>query len=215
MKEYLKGLQLRNKTQFALILYLWLESDKKGITAFKVSDICEMFSVPKTSLYRFLSSNPNFHLMKLGGGRRIIKFAEIEELREVVKSIKPVKKEENYSIIEFNGRLRKFLKEFYFKHDFDYPELEKHFRFALSIMSKMDELINRKNEVITEEIRFNSFCIFFEKLPSWWIENKKLSLATLNKNFTSILNQIKSSQNDKYSSLQQGAESIDFSDLAS
>lgn len=215
MKEYLKGLQLRNKTQFALILYLWLESDKKGITAFKVSDICEMFSVPKTSLYRFLSSNPNFHLMKLGGGRRIIKFAEIEELREVVKSIKPVKKEENYSIIEFNGRLRKFLKEFYFKHDFDYPELEKHFRFALSIMSKMDELINRKNEVITEEIRFNSFCIFFEKLPSWWIENKKLSLATLNKNFTNILNQIKSSQNDKYSSLQQGAESIDFSDLAS
>ena len=198
-----------------MILYLWLESDKKGITAFKVSDICEMFSVPKTSLYRFLSSNPNFHLMKLGGGRRIIKFAEIEELREVVKSIKPVKKEENYSIIEFNGRLRKFLKEFYFKHDFDYPELEKHFRFALSIMSKMDELINRKNQVITEEIRFNSFCIFFEKLPSWWIENKKLSLATFNKNFTSILNQIKSSQNDKYSSLQQGAESIDFSDLAS
>lgn len=215
MKEYLKGLQLVNKKQFALILYLWLESDKQGVKTFKVSEICEMFSIPKTSLYRFLSSNPNFHLMKLEGGIRVIKFAEKEELKEVVKSTKIVRKEEKTSEIEYNGRLRKFLKDFYFKHDFDYPELEKHFRFALNIMSKMDELIKVKNEVITENIRFDSFCIFFEKLPVWWTENKKLSLPTLNKNFTSILNQIKSSQNDKYSSLQQGAESIDFSDLTS
>jgi hypothetical protein len=212
MKEYLKGLQLINKKQFSLILYLWLESDKKGITTFKVSEICKLFSIPKTSLYRFLGSNHKFHLMKLKGGMRIIKFAEKEELAEVVKV---VKKSTDSSDIEYNGRLRKFLKEFYFKHDFDYPELEKHFRYALNIMSKMDELIKVKNDVITEDIRFDSFCIFFEKLPSWWTVNKKLSLPTLNKNFTSILNQIKSSQNDKYSSLQQGAESIDFSDLAS
>jgi hypothetical protein len=77
----------------------------------------------------------------------------------------------------------------------------------------MDELIKVKNDVITDDIRFDSFCIFFEKLPEWWISNKRLSLVTLNKNFTSILNQIKASQNDKYSSLQQGAESIDFSGL--
>ena len=210
MKEYLKGLQSINKKQFALVLYLWLESDKQGITTFKILDICKMFSIPKTSLYRFLASNNKFHLMKLEGGRRVIKFAEKEELAEVVKV---VKKSTDSSDIEYNGRLRKFLKEFYFKHDFDYPELEKHFRYALNIMSKMDELIKVKNEVITENIRFDSFCIFFEKLPVWWTENKKLSLPTLNKNFTSILNEIKSSQNDKYSSLQSGAESIDFSSL--
>ena len=210
MKEYLKGLQSINKKQFALVLYLWLESDKQGITTFKILDICKMFSIPKTSLYRFLASNHKFHLMKLEGGRRVIKFAEKEELAEVVKV---VKKSTDSSDIEYNGRLRKFLKEFYFKHDFDYPELEKHFRYALNIMSKMDELIKVKNEVITENIRFDSFCIFFEKLPVWWTENKKLSLPTLNKNFTSILNEIKSSQNDKYSSLQSGAESIDFSSL--
>jgi len=208
MKEYLKGLQLVNKKQFALILYLWLESDKQGVYTFKILDICKMFSIPKTSLYRFLASNHKFHLMKLEGGRRVIKFAEKEELAQVIKVVK--KSTDSYDI-EYNGRLRKFLKEFYNKHDFDYPELEKHFRFALNIMSKMDELIKVKNEVITENIRFDSFCIFFEKLPVWWTENKKLSLPTLNKNFTSILNQIKSSQNDKYSSLQQGAESIDFS----
>jgi hypothetical protein len=212
MKEYLQGLQLVNKKQFALILYLWLESDKQGVYTFKILDICKMFSIPKTSLYRFLASNHKFHLMKLEGGRRVIKFAEKEELAEVIKV---VKKATDSSDIEYNGRLRKFLKEFYFKHDFDYPELEKHFRYALNIMSKMDELIKVKNEVITENIRFDSFCIFFEKLPVWWTENKKLSLPTLNKNFTNILNQIKSSQNDKYSSLQQGAESIDFSDLTS
>ena len=173
MKEYLKGLQLVNKKQFALILYLWLESDEQGVTTFKILDICKMFSIPKTSLYRFLASNHKFHLMKLEGGRRVIKFNEKEELAQVIKV---VKKSTDSSDIEYNGRLRKFLKEFYNKHDFDYPELEKHFRYALNIMSKMDELIKVKNEVITENIRFDSFCIFFEKLPSWWTENKKLSL---------------------------------------
>jgi hypothetical protein len=78
----------------------------------------------------------------------------------------------------------------------------------------MDELIKAKNDVITEDIRFDSFCIFFEKLPEWWISNKKLSLVTLNKNFTSILNQIKANQHgDKFNSLKAGAESIDFSSL--
>ena len=212
MKEYLKWLKVRNKHHFELILYLWLNSNDKGITTFKISEICSNFNISKTSLYRFLDENNKFEVTKIDKGIRAIKFEETQQIKEVFKTVRKV---ENNSIIEFNGRLRKFLREFYEKHDFDYPELEKHFRFALNIMSKMDELIKRKNEVITEEIRFDSFCIFFEKLPSWWIENKKLSLATLNKNFTNILNQIKSSQNDKYSSLQQGAESIDFSEFAS
>lgn len=212
MKEYLKGLQVRNKHHFDLILYLWLNSNDKGITTFKISEVCNSFNISKTSLYRFLDEIERFEVTKLDKGIRTIKFDEIQQIKAVSKTVRKVEKTIE---TEFNGRLRKFLKDFYFKNDFDYPELEKHFKFALNIMSKMDELIKLKNEVITEEIRFDSFCIFFEKLPSWWVENKKLSLATLNKNFTNILNQIKSSQNDKYSSLQQGAESIDFSEFAS
>lgn len=213
MKEYLKGLQLVNKKQFEIVLYLWLSSDIKGIYTFKIQEICTVFNISKTSLYRLIQSNEYFEVSNLGKGFKVVKFNEVVTPKNEV--VKVVKKSTDSSDIEYNGRLRKFLKEFYNKHDFDYPELEKHFRYALNIMSKMDELIKVKNEVITENIRFDSFCIFFEKLPSWWTENKKLSLPTLNKNFTSILNQIKSSQNDKYSSLQQGAESIDFSDLTS
>lgn len=208
MKALLKELQVKNKNHFELVLYLWLNSDSKGIFSFKIDEICSLFSISKTSLERFLDSIKQVEYIRLGKGFRIINFSESIEKKQVEKAVKKVEKT---SQIEYNGRLRKFLKDFYFKHNYDYPELERHFRFALGIMSKMDKLIKEKNEVVTEEIRFDSFCIFFEKLPIWWTENRKLSLVTLNKNFTNILNQIKTGQNDKYNSLKQGAESIDFS----
>jgi hypothetical protein len=212
MKEFLKDLRYKNKNHFELVLHLWLNSDGKGIYAFNIQEVCSIFNISKTSLYRLIQSNEYFEVMNLGKGFKVVKFNEgVAPKKEVAKA---VKKSTDSSEIEYNGRLRKFLREFYDKHDFDYPELEKHFRFALNIQSKMDELIKVKNDVITEDIRFDSFCIFFEKLPVWWVENKKLSLATLNKNFTSILNQIKASQNgDKFNSLKAGAESIDFSEF--
>jgi hypothetical protein len=212
MKEFLKELRYKNNNHFKLFIELWISSDKNGFSKFEPKVVCENFNISKTSLYRLLQPNEYFEVVNLGKGLKAVKFNEgIAPKKEVSKV---AKKSNDNSIIEYNGRLRKFLREFYDKHDFDYPELERHFRFALNIQSKMDELIKAKNDVITEDIRFDSFCVFFEKLPEWWISNKKLSLVTLNKNFTSILNQIKANQHgDKFNSLKAGAESIDFSEF--
>ena len=116
MKEYLQGLRFKNNNHFDIVLHLWLSSDIKGVYTFKIQEICTVFNISKTSLYRLIQSNEYFEVSNLGKGFKVVKFNEIVTPKNEI--VKVVKKSTDSSNIEYNGRLRKFLKEFYFKHDF-------------------------------------------------------------------------------------------------
>ena len=79
-----------------------------------------------------------------------------------------------------------------------------------------DELLSWLKEYYID-MKFDYPELVKHNIPEWWIENGNITLPTINKSFSKILNQIKSSnagkKRDSYSKAAESISSIDFSKL--
>ena len=71
-------------------------------------------------------------------------------------------------------------------------------------------MVKRKVELNETNVE-NTFRIFFENIPTWWKQNQ-FTLPSINKNFTKILNQIKSNNknNTKYDKASEDVSNLKF-----
>ena len=210
MKRKLIYLQNKNDKYFSVILNLWLKSDDVG---------CLEISKEKLMIL-FKCSAPTFNSLYEKYISEYVISERIERRKKIFKlnfgSIgvqeKKQKSKLNRSESTLYNDIKDFLKNFYIKNDYDYPELSKHFKYAQSIYDKLvDAMKKREGVEVTKEATIDTFQFFFNNLPKWWVESKNISLTTINKNFTKILNEIKTTKNDKYSKTAVESESIDFS----
>lgn len=215
MKRKLIYLKNNNDKYFSVILDLWLKSDDYGNLEVSKEKLMILFncSAPTfNSLYEkyileYVTSE------RIEKRKRIFSLnfesLEIENNNQNQKQKTKLNKKE--SLID--KELKDFLKDFYIKNDYDYPDLEKHYRFAELIYTKLvDAMKKREGVEITDVTKKDTFFFFFNNLPNWWVENRNISLTVINKNFTKILNQIKTTRkDDKYSKTAIESESIDFS----
>lgn len=210
MKKKLIYLKQKNDKYFSVILELWLKSDDLGNLEVSKEKLMILFNCSAPTFNSLYEKYINEYVTseRIEKRKKIFKlnFGSIEVQDKKQKS--KLNKNEN----TLDNELKDFLKNFYINNDFDYPDISKHYRYAQSIYSKLVEAMKKREGIeITEQTKKDTFQFFFNNLPTWWIQNKKISLTIINKNFTNILNQIKTTKNDKYSKTAIESESIDFS----
>lgn len=210
MKEKLRELKNNNDKNLSVILDLWLMSDNEGNIEVSKEKLMILFNCSAPTINVFFEKYISEFLVS----ERIYKRKKIFTLNfGVENNIKKntVERKKKESLID--KEIKDFLVDFYAKNDFDYPELKNHFRFAELIFQKLIDAMKKRNELeITDQAKKDTFFYFFNNLPVWWVENKTIALTVINKNFTKILNQIKTTKNnDKYSKTAIESQSIDFS----
>lgn len=188
-----------------MVLFMWLNSNVKNLYEFDISDICFQFELSRSTVFRVLKAN-DFQVSKLEKG--IFQVDLTISSKQKSKSLIPsdVKIENKIAM----NKMFSFLNDFYIKKEFNYPDLKKHLKYAEQILKKLDDMLVSSNVELSMDNRMGSFQVFFENIPNWWVDNKVLTLTVLNKNFTKIINQIKSNTNDEFTNLKQGADSISF-----
>ena len=104
-----------------------------------------------------------------------------------------------------------FLNNYYKDNDIHYPELSRHNSHIKKIVTKLSLLMVKRKVELNETNVENTFRIFFENIPTWWKQNQ-FTLPSINKNFTKILNQIKSNNknNTKYDKASEDVSNLKF-----
>jgi predicted CopG family antitoxin len=215
MKLLLKELYHKNRRDFDVWNYLWLFSDESNSIQFSHTDLGCRFKVPLSSLHRMLNKYPEiWNIDKT--------FVEYEKTG--YKSYKVIfypkgKKEIKAKTITIHDELFNWLKEFYKEKNFDYSDLTKHKRYVKTICGKVEKAMENRDTQVTDESLSDTFKLIFENLPEWWVDSGNITLTTISKNFTKILNQIKANngatKKDSYSKAAESVTRIDYDDLAS
>ena len=68
--------------------------------------------------------------------------------------------------------------------------LNKHKIYITRIMVQIEKAMKTRGTEITYETKSDTFKMFFTSIPQWWVDNS-YSLNSINKNFATIINQIK------------------------
>tara|TARA_R110002012_G_scaffold321915_1_gene552253 strand:+ start:2316 stop:2864 length:549 start_codon:yes stop_codon:yes gene_type:complete len=100
-----------------------------------------------------------------------------------------------------------FLNDYYKKHDIHYPELIKHKPYITKVLKKLSVVMMAKGVEVNETNLNETFKVFFNSIPQWWQQNQ-FTLPAIHKNFTKIINQIKS-KNKKSIKYQKTTEQVD------
>jgi len=217
MKSALKELYTESRRDFDVWSYLWLFSDENNSIEFSHTELCGRFSLPLTTLYRTLKIYPE--IWKETGiivtQERLMKknFKITFEFVKVKKRIAPPKE------VTLYDDLFDWLKKHYAKINFDYADISYHKNKIKTICDKLTKAMkDRKTEVTDDSVK-ETFHVFFENIDSWWVNNGNITLPIINKNFTKILNQIKSNhgkngeKRDSYSKAAEQVDGIDYDKL--
>ena len=216
MKTLLKDIYLKNQRDFQIWNYLWIFSDENNSVEFSHSELSGRFNIPISSLYRVLSIYP-----ELWNKDKII--VESERLPHKVIRItfhpkgKRIEKSNIYTVYD---EAFDWIKEFYAEIKYDYPDIAKHKKYIKNICDKLEKAMVANNTDITRESLITTLQTFFIKIDDWWRDSGNMSITSINKHFTRILNQIKANKNnngkkrDSYSKAGEKASSINFDKLA-
>lgn len=221
MKQQLKRLYFNNIRHYEVWNYLWLISED-GITMFQYVDICCKFKVPKSTLSRILQLQNTWNnekqlttIEKEGKWHKLTFWEELpaSQKKKPTKTEFPARTEQMFDI----------LTEWYKQKEVEYPTLEKDKKRITEFLNRIEKSLTAASQPKTDKDVIEAATLYFNKIPEWWIKNA-YSMATINKNYMKIYNQIKLNSNgnsttkesriDKY---RKAAESsaIDFEKLAS
>ena len=216
MRTLLKELYHKNRRDFDVWNYLWLFSDESNSIQFSHTDLCCRFKVPLSSLHRMLNKYPE----TWNTDKTFVEYEKIGYKNYQVVFYPKGKKVSKVKVVTMYDELFDWLKEFYKQKKFDYSDLAKHKRYVKTICGKVENAMKNKETEVTDENLVKTFKIIFENLPEWWVESGNITLPTISKSFTKILNQIKSNNNaggkkrDSYSKAAEGVAGIDYDKLA-
>jgi hypothetical protein len=214
MKTLLKELYHKNRRDFEVWNYLWLFSDESNSIQFSHTDLYCRFNVPLSSLHRMLNKYPEIW----NGDKTFVEYEKVGYKNYQVVFHPKGKKEAQVKISTIHDELFVWLKDFYKGKDFDYSDLSKHKRYIKIICGKVEKAMKDRKTQVTDENLADTFKLIFENLPEWWVESGNITLTTISKNFTKILNQIKANngakKKDSYSKAAESVTSIDYDDLA-
>lgn len=212
MKEFLKELYIKNRRDFEVWNYLWLFSENNSIE-FTPSSLAGRFGLPPSSLHRILNIYP-----EIWNKEKI--FVEYTKLAYKTHSVtfypkgKKIPKNKEYTV---HDELFDWLGGYYRELDFDYTDLSHHKRYVKLICDKLKKAMTEKATEITNETLINTFQFFFLNIDDWWKDTGNITLTVINKNFTKILNQVKTNGNkskrDSYSKAAAKVDEVDFSQL--
>lgn len=205
MKFFLKRLFHSNKNFFDVWNYLWIMSNTKHEIIFKYMDISSELKVSKSTITRALKIVDTVNKEK--------EYIEIKKLQsnEFFLKFYPNGKAIPKQQSEINNILYNFLLDYYKDNDIHYPELNKHKSHIKKIVTKLSLLMSKKNVELNETNIINTFKQFFISIPDWWKQNQ-FTLPSINKNFTKIINQIKTSnrKNLKYAKTTDEVNNLKF-----
>tara|TARA_R110001592_G_scaffold192794_4_gene439675 strand:+ start:558 stop:1106 length:549 start_codon:yes stop_codon:yes gene_type:complete len=180
-------------------------SNTKHEIVFKYSNLSSKLNLSKSTLTRAMkmvdivnTDKKYIELNKIGNNEYFLKFF-------------PNGKTEPKNINSMDLILLDFLKQYYIENDIHYPELKKHKSHIKKISTKLSLVLTSKKVEINDENLINTFKVFFKNIPLWWKQNQ-FTLPSINKNFTKILNQIKSKNNKsiKYDNTNNQVDNLKF-----
>jgi hypothetical protein len=208
MEEYIKALFKINQRDFTIWNYLWIFS-KDGKIKISITQLEKDFKIPKSSLNKTL----NKRILLWNKKKKVVGIKRLEKDIFQISFIKePV--DENEKIY---NELYIWIKSFYLKVNYDYIELSSHKRYIKLICKKLEKVILNKKIDLNDKVIKETFILYIENIDGWWLENKLISLPTINKSFSKILNQMKpkNAGESKYSkAAKQSIDQIDFTKFA-
>lgn len=215
MKELLRSLYKKNKRDYDVWNYLWLFSDESNSIDFSHIDLCCRFKVPLSSLHRILNRyNETWNNEKI-----FVEYEKTGYKKYRVIFYPKGKVKTKIDVKTIYDELFDWVKDFYKDKGFDYLDIDKHKRYVKTICLKLEKAMKDKKTIVTDDGIKETFKIVFSNIPDWWVDSGNITLTTINKNLTKILNQIKSNngtkKRDSYSKAAESISSINYDDLAS
>jgi len=212
MKELLRSIYLYNKTYYKVWVHIWVFSDSKNVFDFTYSELSSVLGIPETTIRRAIDKI--FRAWN-DDGRTLVEFEKSENGSNQIKLYPKGKPKSKF--YEIHDEMFDWVKVWYKKNDYDYLEIGRHKKYIRLISDKIKKsMIERTNQEPNDEGVLNSFQLFFENIPDWWINQGQATLNKVNKNYDTILNQIKSKNGKKRDSYQKSSEQVgevDFTKL--
>ena len=200
MKFFLKRLYHNNKKHYKVWDYLWIMSNTKHEIVFSYNSLAAELRISKSTLTRAIKLYNEINTEK-----KYIEINRLENNKYLLKFYpngKSINKKQTN-----NTDLLDFLSEYYKSKDIHYPELNKHIHYIPKILKKLSlVMINKKVEVNEANVK-ETFKVFINQLPLWWQQNQ-FTLPAIHKNFSKIINQIKS-KNQKSINYQKTTEQVE------
>jgi hypothetical protein len=216
MKERLRELYVENKRAYDIWVYLWLFSDSTNKSIeFSHTELSYKFEVPMSTLNRILKQ----YTERWNSEKIYVNYVKSGYKRYTITFYSKGKQLNNVERSTIYDTMFDWLKTYYYSKDFEYSDLRKHKRYVKIICDKLTKAMKDKDVNVNNDSLFETFQFFFDNIPDWWVDNGNITLTTINKSFTKILNQIKSENNgrnksDSYSKAAESATAIDFDKLA-
>jgi len=212
MKEQFKTLYQKNKRHWEVWVWLWMQTNNKNSAIFTYRVLSSRFSVPKSTLVRVISQQDEWNGDKI--------YSEVVALGNCEYKVtfypngkKAIKKLD--SVLE--DTLYDYVKGKYKGMEYDYPNIAKHKIYVKKILAQLVQAMNNRGTEVTDQSKTDTFKMFFESIPTWWVENS-FTLASINKNFATIINQIKTNGNstkgNNYNKAIRETSDADYSDIA-
>lgn len=194
---------LKSEVEQLIWVYLWLNTENKEIiTDYEI--LMGKFNVSRATVFRTLKkgndfSEPSVTIDTLKG-RKGIKVSFVD--KKVVK--KKIADTENKS------ELIDICKDFYASINYDYPNLRDHAKYATYIYNNLKVVCANQNMSAEHSDVVNTFKVFIQNIPNWWIDKKLVTLPLLHRHFSQIFNQIKNNGKSKFD---KAVERFDANDL--
>jgi hypothetical protein len=214
MKLFLQDLYFKKGSEFNIWNHLWILSDNKNRVVFNYIDISSQLGLPVKTVNRVVNKFVNDWN---SGDKIIVEYNKLQGRELEIIFYPNGKKKPILKIIPHHEEMFSIAKDWYVSKEYDYPELKKHKKYIKSICEKIENSIKDRgdNSNPTPKDLIDSFEIILKNMPDWWIENSQISLTTINKNFSKIIDQIKrnatSKKSDSYSKARESASRINFS----
>lgn len=215
MKQQLRELYRKNTRDFEVWNYLWLFADDSNEIEFAHSDLTMKFNIPLSSLHRILNLYPELWNEE----KTFVEYEKVAYKRFRVKFYPKGKRAKKQTTLDIHDELFIWLKtDYYPSIDYDYDEITKHKKYVKLICEKLEKAMKQRDPNVTEESLKETFKYFFKNIGDWWIQNGNITLTLINKHFTKIINQIKTSnggkKRDSYSKAAESIDGVDFDKLA-
>lgn len=210
MKDLIKKLyNSNNKRDFIIWNYLWIFCNN-GKIKISIKKLEKDFKIPKSSLNKTLNNT----ISNWNKKKQFVTIKRLEKDKYEICFLKePIDSGSKQQVYQ---ELFIWLKLYYLGVNYDYLEINNHKKYVKLICDKLEKIILNKGLKLSDETLKETFILFFERIDGWWLENKLISLPTINKSFTKILNQIKPKNGEsKYSKAkEQSISQIDFNKIA-
>lgn len=211
MKEQFKTLYQRNKRHWEVWVWLWMQTNNKHSVIFTFRVLSSRFNIPKSTLVRVIAQQDEWNEDKIYS-----EVVSLDKCEYKVTFYPNGKKAPKRIDSALEDALYDYVKAKYDEMEYDYPNIAKHKPYVKKILTQLVKAMNNRGTEVTDQSKTDTFKVFFENIPNWWVENS-FTLTSINKNFATIINQIKSNGNGKgnnYIKAIKETSNADYSDIA-